>query len=98
MPLLIMKQGIEAAGDRHGDSRAAGAVVAVPAFSGVEFGLIIVGGCWIIIWRGRWRYFGLAADRGRAGRGAFRDPPDIWVERGEAISSRSATRKGCRDR
>ncbi len=82
VPLLIMKQGIEAM-LAIGTAIAAlpGAVVAVPAFSGVAFGLIIVGGCWIIIWRGRWRYFGLAAIGAGLAVAPFRDPPDIWVER-----------------
>ena len=82
VPLLIMKQGIEAM-LAIGTAIAAlpGAVIAVPAFSGVAFALIIIGGCWLIIWRGRWHYFGLAAIGLGLALAPFRVAPDIWVER-----------------
>jgi competence protein ComEC len=82
VPLLIMKQGIDAMlAIAAAIAALPGAVIAVPAFSGEAFALIIIGGCWLIIWRGRWRYFGLAAIGAGLAMAPFRSPPDIWVER-----------------
>jgi competence protein ComEC len=82
VPLLIMKQGIEAMlAIAAAVAALPGAVVAVPAFSGVAFALIVIGGCWLIIWRGRWRYFGLAAIGLGLAVAPFGVAPDIWVER-----------------
>ncbi len=92
VPLLIMKQGIEAMlAIAAAVAALPGAVIAVPAFSGVAFALIIIGGCWLIIWRGRWRYFGLAAIGLGLAVAPFRVAPDIWVEReGNLVAIRDA--------
>ena len=92
MPLLIMKQGIDTMlAIATAISALPGAIIAVPAFPGEAFALIIVGGCWLIIWRGRWRYFGLAAIGVGLAVAPFRGAPDIWVEReGNLVAIRDA--------
>lgn len=82
VPLLIMKHGIEAMlAISTAIAALPGAVIAVPAFAGEAFALILLGGCWLIIWCGRWRYFGLAAVGAGLALAPFREAPDIWVER-----------------
>jgi len=92
IPLLIMKQGIDAMlWIATAIANLPGAVIAVPAFPGEAFGLMIAGGCWLIIWRGRWRYFGLAAIGAGLALAPFREAPDIWVEReGNLVAIRDA--------
>lgn len=92
VPLMIMKHGIEAMLWIAGAIAALpGAVIAVPAFPGEAFALIIIGGCWLIIWRGRWRYFGLASIGLGLALAPFREAPDIWVEReGNLVAIRDA--------
>ncbi len=92
LPLTIMKHGIEAMlAISTAIAGLPGAVIAVPAFPGEAFALIIAGGCWLIIWRGRWRYFGLVAVGAGLAVAPFRDAPDIWVERqGNLVAIRDA--------
>lgn len=92
MPLLIMKHGIEAMLAVAGAiSALPGGVIPVPEFAQSALVLMILGGCWLIIWRGRWRYFGLVAIGAGLALAPFRAPPDIWVEReGNLVAIRDA--------
>ncbi len=66
-----------------------GAVILVPAFSMAALSIMTLGGLWLCLWRGRWRYGGLlAVGLGivLAGQG---DPPDILIDgRGKAMAAR----------
>ncbi len=66
-----------------------GAVALVPAFSVYALAAMSLGGLWLCLWRGRWRYGGLAAIAlgiVLAGQG---DPPDILIDhRGKAMAAR----------
>ena len=66
-----------------------GAVTLVPAFTVSALAVMTLGGLWLCLWRGRWRYGGLVAvGLGiiMAGQG---DPPDILIDgRGKAMAAR----------
>ena len=70
-----------------------GAVTLVPAFSTLALAIISLGGLWLCLWRGRWRYGGLlAVGLGivLAGQG---DPPDILIDgRGKIMAARLENR------
>jgi competence protein ComEC len=91
LPLAMMERGIVLT-VRVAESVSAlpGAVVAVPAFSLAAFLLLIGGGLWLCIWKGRMRYWGLAAIAGGLVAAPFHELPDIWVDRdGKLVAVRN---------
>lgn len=77
-----------------------GAIVPVPALAEAAFPLMIGGGLWLMIWTGRWRWYGLAAIGVGLAVASFAERPDIWIDReGELVAIRDkdghiATAKG----
>ncbi len=81
-PLLAMERGIDAMMTiANFVSGLPGAVVAVPVFPDAAFTLMVAGGLWLIIWTGRWRYWGLMAIGAGLAVAPFSERPDIWVAR-----------------
>jgi competence protein ComEC len=68
-------------------ARLAGAYMPVPGYPLAAFLLIIAGGLWLIIWRGRWRYAGLLLIAAGLAAAPFRDRPDILVEREGVVAA-----------
>jgi competence protein ComEC len=58
-----------------------GALVAVPAFPFAALLVIILGGLWLIIWRGRWRLLGLGVIGAGVAMTSIHDKTDIIVDR-----------------
>ncbi len=58
-----------------------GALIVVPAFSFAALLVIVAGGLWLIIWRGRWRVAGLAVIGLGVAMTSFHERPDIYVDR-----------------
>jgi competence protein ComEC len=56
-----------------------GASIMVPAFPDVAILLMTTGGLWLLIWRGRWRYWGIAVVGGGLALTPFGERPDIWI-------------------
>lgn len=56
-----------------------GAVVHAPAIPFGAYGIIVVGGLWLALWRSRWRFAGLALITAGAGFAALARPPDLLV-------------------
>jgi competence protein ComEC len=67
------------------------ALTIVPAFPAAALALMTLGGLWLMIWRGRWRYAGLGLFALGLAATAWRSPPDILVEgQGRIIAIRNA--------
>ncbi|MEM9029987.1 MAG: ComEC/Rec2 family competence protein [Pseudomonadota bacterium] len=56
-----------------------GAVTPVPAIPTLAFALCVIGGCWLVIWRRRWRFAGLAAIAIGLALTPLRNAPDILI-------------------
>lgn len=56
-----------------------GASIMVPAFPDSAALLMVMGGLWLLIWRGRWRYWGVAVVGGGLALTPFGERPDIWI-------------------
>lgn len=66
-----------------------GAVALVPAFSVWPLAVMTLGGLWLCLWRGRWRYGGVVAIVLGIVLAAHGDPPDILIDgRGKAMAAR----------
>lgn len=66
-----------------------GAVTLVPAFSISALAVMTLGGLWLCLWQGRWRYGGLLAIGLGIGLATMGDPPDILIDgRGKAMAAR----------
>jgi competence protein ComEC len=81
-----------------------GSVVLLPALPALGIGLVALGGLWLCLWRGGWRYWGtLGIAAGLAGFALVR-PPDILVDgagklfavRGGAGNYLVSSRRGAR--
>ncbi|HKJ61968.1 MAG TPA: ComEC/Rec2 family competence protein, partial [Hyphomicrobiales bacterium] len=82
LPLSLMDYGLEAMlGVAHFTSSLPGAALPVPAFAEGAIALIVAGGFWLMIWKGRWRWFGLAAVGSGLAFAPFGERPDLWVDR-----------------
>jgi competence protein ComEC len=55
------------------------AVVTAPVVSNIIFGLMVLGGLWCLLWRGRWRWIGLAPVVMGMVVVGITSPPDILV-------------------
>ncbi len=89
-PLYVMGWGIEAMMAIAGFvSGLPGAVVPVPAFEFVCLVLIVIGGSWLLLWRGSWRFAGLVPIAAGLASTPFLSRPDIFVDReGQVIAVR----------
>jgi competence protein ComEC len=58
-----------------------GALIPVSAFPFAALFVIVAGGLWLIIWRRRWRLFGLAIIGAGVAMTSLHDRPDILVDR-----------------
>lgn len=58
-----------------------GAVISVPAFSLSALLAMAAGGLWFVLWRGRWRYFGLMPVAAGLAAAPFAERPDVFVDR-----------------
>jgi competence protein ComEC len=58
-----------------------GALIAVPAFPFSALLVILSGGLWLIIWRGRWRLAGLAVIGLGVAMTSIHEKPDIYIDR-----------------
>ena len=62
-----------------------GAVVPVPAISGLAFGAMICGGLWLCLWGERWRLLGVLPIGLGLAVSPIRDPPDVLVGAGGTL-------------
>ncbi len=58
-----------------------GSVIRVAAIPAAAFGLLVGGGAWLLLWRGRLRLWGLAAIAGGLALAPFEPRPDVLVSR-----------------
>lgn len=58
-----------------------GALIHIPAFPFAALLLMVCGGLWLIIWRGRWQLFGIAGIGAGLALTSIHDRPDILVDR-----------------
>jgi competence protein ComEC len=81
-PLLAMGWGIESMVAIAGAVAALpGAVITLPGFELFPLMLMVLGGLWLLLWRGRWRLWGLIAIAGGLALAPFAARPDIWIDR-----------------
>jgi competence protein ComEC len=92
VPLWIMGNGIDAmTWTAKAVASIPGAVSRVPAFPAHAFGLMVIGGLWLSIWRRRWRLLGLAAIAAGVAAAPFNSRPDALVGReGQLVAVRGA--------
>lgn len=68
-----------------------GAAVTMPVLPLGGLGVFTLGGCWLVIWRRRWRWVGMVPMVMGLGAMAFDDKPDLLVDgRGYAMAVRMA--------
>ena len=93
LPLWVMGQGIDAmTAIAQRVARLPGAVGYIPAIPTVAFGLMVVGGLWLCLFRTRLRLAGLALIAAGLGAAPFRERPDILVGRdGALVAVRTAS-------
>jgi len=89
-PLLVMDQGIGwMLGVAEFTASLPGASLPVPAFPDGALPLMVFGGLWLMIWRGRWRWLGLVAIGGGLAFAPFGVRGDVWIDRdGELVAIR----------
>ena len=81
-PLQVMGQGIDLMTWSANEVAALpGAVGHIPAFSELAFGLMIIGGLWLCLWRTRWRLLGCAAIAVGIVLAPLQERPDVLVGR-----------------
>jgi competence protein ComEC len=92
IPLHVMGWGIEAMlAVGHWVSHLPGAVSVVAAWPVSALIVVSVGGLWMALWRGGWRWFGIAPIVAGVAMAWFAKPPDILVSRdGVTIAMRGA--------
>ncbi len=90
-PLMVMGAGIDGlVRTAEWVSALPGAVRPIEAFPLVALVLITLGALWLTIWRGRWRYAGLAALAAGLALTAVGSKPDILVDRdGKVVAVRT---------
>jgi competence protein ComEC len=82
LPLRLMDYGLEAMiVVARFTASLPGAALPVPSFADGAIALIVAGGFWLMIWRGRWRWFGLVAIGAGLALSPFGERPDLWVDR-----------------
>ena len=91
-PLVVMGYGIDfMSGVAYWVAALPGAVVRVPAIPTLAFGLIVAGGAWLLLWRGRLRIWGLAVIAAGLAMAPFEPRPDVLVSRsGTLVAARGA--------
>ncbi|WP_088342504.1 MULTISPECIES: ComEC/Rec2 family competence protein [Rhodomicrobium] len=91
-PLMAMDKGIEGMlGVAAFTAGLPGAAIGVPSFAEGALPLMMFGGLWLVAWRGRWRWAGLAAVGAGLALAPFGERPDIWIEReGKIVAIRDA--------
>jgi competence protein ComEC len=89
-PLSLMGWGIEAMiAVARFVSSLPGAVVPVPDFSISALLLMVFGGLWLLLWRRRWRLWGLVPIAAGLALAPFASRPVIWIDReGQVIALR----------
>lgn len=89
-PLWVMDKGVGAMlAVARFTSGLPGASLPIPAFAEWALTLMILGGLWLMIWRGRWRWLGLIPIGAGLALAPFGKRPDIWIEReGKLIAIR----------
>jgi competence protein ComEC len=81
-PLLLMGWGIEAmVAIAVRVAGLPGAVISAPAFGLPALLLMVSGGLWLLLWRRRWRLWGLVAVAAGLALAPFAARPDIWIDR-----------------
>jgi len=81
-PLTLMGWGIEAMiAVARFVSGLPGAVIPVPDFPLTALLLMVGGGLWLLLWRGRWRLWGLLPIAAGLAVAPFAARPDIWIDR-----------------
>ena len=63
----------------HGVAASPWAVVTAPTVPNFVFGIMVIGGLWCLLWRGPWRWLGLAPVIGGMAFIMLSSPPDILV-------------------
>ncbi len=91
-PLTLMDYGLQAMLQvAEFTASLPGAALPVPTFAGGAMGLIVAGGFWLLVWKGRARWFGLVAVGAGLALAPFGERPDIWVDRdGRLVAIRGA--------
>jgi competence protein ComEC len=89
-PLLVMGWGLDAMmAIAAFVARLPGAVILLPAFGLMPLLLIVLGGLWLLLWRGNWRFAGLLPIAAGLAAAPFAARPDIWIDReGQVIAVR----------
>jgi competence protein ComEC len=89
-PLIAMGWGIDAMLGISGFvAHLPGAVILVPAFDLDPLLFIVFGGLWLLLWRGRWRLWGLVPIAAGLAAAPFVARPDVWIDReGQLIAVR----------
>jgi competence protein ComEC len=91
-PLMVMGYGIDFMSRvAYWVAALPGAVIRVAAIPTLAFGLIVAGGAWLLLWRGRLRIWGLAVIAAGLALTPFEPRPDLLVSRtGTLIAVRGA--------
>ena len=80
IPLWVMAKGIEGmVWCAYAVAALPGAVGVIPAFSSTAFALMIFGGLWLCLWRGRWRLLGVGSIAAGLALAPFMPRPDVLV-------------------
>ncbi len=80
LPLWLMGAGIDGmVWCAYAVARLPGAVGHIPAFSELAFSLMVLGGLWLCLWRGRWRYLGIGGLAAGLALTPVRNWPDILI-------------------
>ena len=80
IPLWFMAKGIEGmVWCAYAVAALPGAVGVIPAFSSTAFALMIFGGLWLCLWRGRWRLLGIVSIAAGLAMSPFMTRPDVLI-------------------
>ena len=95
VPLWVMEQGIKImVWCAYAVAQLPGAVGRVPTFPELAFGLMLLGGLWLCLWRTRWRLLGLGAVALGLALTPLQPFPDVLVgHNAELVAVRGADRK-----